>query len=275
VASRQVTTGVGLRHVRVAVRDTDGTMKIQGSPAVGTAYSGVQISGALALSIAIPESQRVTARGDDRPYHTFQLPPTENPSGELRVSKTNLEAIALITSTEEFGSATARRLGLATDKQGEEEALILWGCREAIDSEEGSEDFGEKCWQTYVLLNAKASIRPSTMEDAAVGEFAYSLVASPATLDEFGTAFSLSTHGFTKASFIMVTTRDKFWIDAFEGDGAETEFTLTKGAYLQDGGLLQVFVDGEIEAYTETDGVITLDAPDDGAKIVVEYDYKD
>jgi hypothetical protein len=275
MSENAITTGIGLRHVRVARRDTDGTIMVLGSPAAGTAYRGIRISGALALSITVPEPQRVTARGDDRPYHTFQLPPTENPTGELRVSKTNLDAVALITSTEEFGSAAARRIGLATDKQGEEETLLVWGCREAIDSEEGSANFGEKCWQTYILLSVQASVRPATFEDAAVGEFVYSLAANQVTLDEFGTAFSTATHGFTKAAVLMVITTYKFMMDAFVGDGVEDEFTLSEAANLQSGGMIQVYVDGSMAAYTESGGVITLTAgaPASGSKIVIQYEY--
>jgi len=277
MAQNQISTGIGLRMVRVALRDTDGTIQIVGSPAAGVAYDGIQISGALALTLAVPEPQRVTARGDDQPYHTFQLPPTENPSAELRVSKTNLEAIALITATESFGSAKARRVGIATDKQGNEETLCLWGCREAIDSEEGSATFGQKCWQTYMLLSCEAAVRPATMEDAAVGEFSYSIITSPVTLDEFGTSFSTAVHGFTKAPVLMIVTRYKYWLDAFEGDGLEDEFTLTQGAYLQTLSFIQVYVDGVVAAYTEADGVVTISAgaPDDGAKIIIEYDYTD
>lgn len=277
MAENAITTGIGLRHVRVAIRDDDGTIQIQGSPAAGVAYRGIRISGALSLSITVPEPQRVTARGDDRPYHTFQLPPTENPTGELRVSKTNLDAIALITSTEEFGSAAARRIGLATDKQGEEETLLMWGCREAIDSEEGSADFGEKCWQTYILLSVQAAVRPATFEDAAVGEFVYSLAANQVTLDEFGTAFSTATHGFTKAAVLMVITTYKFMMDAFEGDGVEDEFTLSEGANLQSGGMIQVYVEGSMADYTETGGVVTLTAgaPASGEKVIIQYEYMD
>jgi len=275
MAQNEISTGIGLRMVRVALRDTDGTIKIVGDPAAGVAYSGVQISGALALTLTVPEPQRVTARGDDRPYHTFQLPPTENPTAELRVSKTNLGAIALITSTESFGSLKGRRIGLATDKQGDEETLCMWGCREAIDSEEGSATFGQKCWQTYLLLSCEAAVRPATMEDAAVGEFSYSIVTSPVTTDEFGASFSTEVNGFTKAPVLMIVTQYKYWLDAFKGDGVETEFTLTKGAYLQEDSLVQVYVDGVLTGHTETDGVVTIDAPDDGAKVIIEYDYKD
>jgi len=272
----KTTTGIGLRQVRVALRDTDGTVKISGSPAVGTAYSGIQISGALALSVAVPDPQRVVARGDDRPYHTFQLPPTENPTGELRVSKTNLDAIALLTSTEEFGSAAVRRMGFATDKQGDEETLFVWGCREAIDSDEDSSTFGDRRWQTYMFLSCKAAIRPATMEDAAVGEFSYTLAANPSTVDEFGVTFTTATNGFTKAPILMVVTKYKFMIDAFEGDGLETDFTLSKGASLQTDSFIQVYIDGVVAAYTNTAGVLTFgSAPADGAKIIVEYDYLD
>jgi len=275
MAQNTTSTGIGLRMVRVALRDEDGTIEILGSPAAGVAYDGIQISGALALTLTVPEPQRVTARGDDQPYHTFQLPPTENPSAELRVSKTNLDAIALITATESFGSTKARRIGLATDKQGSEETLCLWGCREAIDSEEGSATFGQKCWQTYILLSCEAAVRPAMLEDAAVGEFSYSIITSPVTLDEFGATFSTAVHGFTKAPVLMIVTRYKYWMDAFEGDGIETEFTLTQGAYLQDLSFIQVYVDGVSAAYTETGGVVTLTVPDDGAKIIIEYDYED
>jgi hypothetical protein len=272
-----ITAGIGLRHVRVAVRDSDGTIQIQGSPVAGVAYSGVQISGALALSINIPDPQRVTARGDDRPYYTWQLPPTENPTGELRVSKSNLTAIALITSTEEFGSAAARRIGLATDMQGNEEALFLWGCREAIDADESSATFGEKRWWTYILPNCLAAVRPAPMEDASVGEFVYSIAANPSTVDEFGAVFVQGTHGFTQAPVLPVVTRYKFWIDAFAGNGAISAFTLTQGAYLQTDSFIQVFVDGAIAAYTETGGVVTVTggAPASGAKVIIEYDYED
>jgi hypothetical protein len=270
------TTGIGLRHVQVALRDTDGTIKIQGSPAAGVAYSGEHISGALALTLSIPDPQRVVASGDDRPYHTFQLPPTENPTGELRVSKTNLDAIALLTSTEEFGSTKARRMGLATDKQGEEETILIWGCREAINSDESSASFGERCWQTYILPSCRAAVRPATMEGGAVGEFVYTIAANPSTVDEFGAAFTTSVHGFTKAAILMVITKYKFYIDAFEGDGAQKTFTLTKAASLQTDSMVQVYIDGAIAAFTQTAGIITFDAaPADGAKIIVEYDYQD
>jgi len=276
----EVTTGVGLRAVRVFVRDTDGTPKTQGSPGAGVAYSGEPIEGAVALTLNVPDPQRITALGDDQPYFTFQLPPTENPSGELRVTKTNVDAIAILTSTTSFGSESERRIGFATDKVGEEEAIMLWGSREAIDSEEGSASFGQRVWQTYFVLNAKVAVRPAPMEGGSVGEFVYTLSANPSTLDEFGAAFSEDTNGFTRASFLMLVTLHKYWIDVFDGSGAGAggdEYTLTwAGSLPATGGVINVYVDGAVADYTESSGVITLTDGDPGAsaKVVVEYTYE-
>jgi len=274
----EVTTGVGIRAVRVFVRDTDGTPLSQGSPGAGVAYAGEPIEGAVALTLNIPDPQRIAALGDDKAYFTFQLPPTENPSGELRVTKTNMDAIAILTSTKEWGSTAERRIGFATDKVGEEEAIMLWGSREGIDSEEGSAYFGQRIWQTYFVLNAKVAIKPAPMEGGSVGEFVYSLTANPSTLDEFGDAFSVATNGFTRSAILMLVTLYKYWIDVFDGSGANggDEYTLTwAGSLPTTGGVINVYVDGAMAAYTEAAGVITLTAGDPGgdAKVVVEYTY--
>jgi len=274
----EITTGVGLRHVRIALRDTDGTIEVLGSPAAGEAYSGHQVEGAVALTVTIPESQRLPASGDDRVYYSFLMPPTESPSGELRVSKTDVDIIALLTGTLEFGSPEVRKVGLGTDKQGEEPAIIMWGYRQSVDTEEGSATFGQACWQTYFLLNAKANIRPSTMEMGVVSEWVYSVVANDATVTELGVDFSLAIHGFEKAPIIFAISSGKLYLDAFEGAGAEAEFTLTKASYLINAtSTLCVTVEGVAVAFTQAAGVVTITAgaPAANEKIMIEYEYED
>jgi len=277
MARNEVTTGIGLRHVRVALRDDDGVLAVPAGQPIGVAYSGLQIGGAQALTLNVPDPQRVVARGDDRAYYTFNLPPTETPTGELRVSKTNSQVIAMVTSTKMFGSPIYRRkLGMATDKQGLEHAVVLWGSRQAIDSEDGSIYFGQQVWQTYVCLNALASMRPATMEDATVGLFTYAVTANDATVDELGQLFTELVNGFTKSSYLMIITLGKFMLDAFLGDDAQVDFTLSNTPTGVD--VVQVAVDGVIAEnetdYTLADNVITfVVAPGDGAKIIVEYEY--
>lgn len=270
------TTGIGLRHVRVAVRDADGTPQVPTGTAAGTAYPGLRISGAQALTVTIPEPQRVTARGDDRTYHTFQLAPTDSPSGELRVSKLDTAVIALLSSTKEWGQSPVRKSGVATDKQGLESAVFMWGSRQAIDSDEDSAYFGRQVWQTYLFLNALVAIRPAAMEDQAVGEVTYSIAANDSTVDEFGTQFSEATNGFTRCPFLIFMTDGQYMIDTFVGDNSETEFTLSQTPMTD--AIVTVAVDGVVKTvtsdYTITDGVVTLlVTPATGAKIVVEYEY--
>ncbi len=273
----QVSTGVGLRHVRVSLRDTDGLIEIPAGTAIGTAYNGLRIGGALALTITLPDPQRVIARGDDRAYYTFQLPPTEGPTGELRVTKTSFDVIALLTSTKKFGSPPVRKVGVATDKQGEEPQLVMWGSRRAIDSTEESDYFGQQVWQTYLLINALASLRPAAMEDAAIGEFIYSVAANDAAVDEFGTDFTEGVHGFTLCPYIMIVTVGKYMLDAFLGDNAQVAFTLSQ-VTPSSGQPVTVAVDGVIQTdpgqYSVATNVVTfVAAPALGAKIIVEYEY--
>jgi len=277
MAQNEITTGIGLRRVRVALRDLDGMITVPDAQVEGNGYEGLAIGGALAMTITIPDPQRVTARGDDRPYYTFQLPPTDTPSGELRVSKTSSPVIALLSRTKVFGDSPIRKIGFATDRQGDEQAVIVWGCRQAIDSDEESINFGQQVWQTYVLLNAMATVRPASMEDAAVGEVTYALAANDSAVDELGQAFTQIINGFTKAPYIMVVTKEKFTIDAFVAGVAQVVYTLSHASIWYEDGGVAISVDGTVlatDAYTCVAGVVTLDAaPTTGAKVIAEYQY--
>jgi len=273
MADRDITTGIGLRHVRVAQRDSDGTIKVPTGQATATAYAGRQISGANALTITIPEPQRVPARGDDRVYKTFLLPPTEGVTGELRTSKSDFPVIELLEGTSIYGSGDVRKVGRATDKQGEEQDIIIWGMREAINSDPDSANFGETCWVTYILLCAKATVLPPTMEQDAVGETRYIITANDTTVDECGVTFTEALNGFTKAPYIEIHTQNKFWMEAWKGDGTETVFNMTKTPV---SGSVYVWVDGEPTSVTvdEANKTITFASPpSDGAKIIAEYEY--
>ena len=278
IEQNEVSTGIGLRHVRVALRDTDGAIKVPAGTPHDEAYPGLQISGSLGLTIAVPEAQRITARGDDRAYYTFTLPPTEVPTGALRVSKVNIDVVALLTGTKTFGSGTTKKIAFATDEQGDEPEIVLWGMQRGIDSQPGSTTFGQKVWRTYILLNALATVQPSAMEDSAVGEFIYSLVANDATVDENGHTFTAADEGFTAASLIMVVALGKYMLDAFEGDGVHRSFNLSQTP--RTAAIITVYEDG-VKAtvttdYTVTAGVLTFVAgniPTNDAKIMVEYEY--
>lgn len=272
---QSVTTGIGLRKVRAFARDTDNMPEVPSGTAIGDPWEGYVLDGALALSPTIPEPNRIAARGDDRIYHTFNLPPTEGVTGELRLSKLHMAFAAAMAGTKVFGSPPTRKVGLATEKVGLERALILYGSRQAIDSETGSAFFGQQCWTTYVFLNSTATLRPPTMEDQAIGETVYAVTANDSTVDELGTSFSEATNGFVQTPFLVVISKNLFHLDAFVGDAAEDEFTLSHVP--ADDSQTIVSVDGAVQdtGWAEAGGVVTFTGPPaSGAKIVVEYEYE-
>lgn len=280
MATQQATsTGIGLRKVRAFLRDSDSLPEVPADVAVGDPYEGYVMDGALSLSVTLPEPNRVPARGDDRVYYTFNLPPTEGATGELRLTKLHMPFAAAIAGTKVFGSPPVRKIGTGTEKVGLEKQTIMYGCRQGIDSEYGSAYFGQPVWQTYILLNALNTLRPSTLEDQTVGEQLYSVTANDSTVDELGQTFTEAVNGFLQAPILVVITRNMFHMDVFLGDNAETEFTLTNTPSADTESTIMVSVDGVVLTptgnWSHSAGVITFDAaPADGAKIVVEYEYE-
>lgn len=274
-----ISSGIGLRHVRVARRSSIGTILVPDGTPVGAAYSGIQLNGALRMSVQPSDVRRVNAEGDDTVFNTFILPPNEKPTGELVTTQLPMEAIALLTSTKMFGSAPVRKLGVATDQLGYEDSVMLWGVRRAIDAENGTY-LGQQIWQMYMYLNATMAFKPPNLENAQVGEATYSIVANDSAVDELGVAFTQSVNGFTRAPLVISTWKDFPWLDAFVGDDEEMEFVLTHGseAELSQVDKQFVSVDGVLLSDTDytidADGVLTLNAPPgEGKYVVVEYSY--
>lgn len=273
-------TGIGLRHVRVALRDTDGTIKVPAGTSAGTAYAGIQVAKAKALTVTLADPQRIAARGDDANFHTFNEAPTDSPSGELRTAVTDTEVIALLTSVKRYGSGERREVMLGTNKLGEEDAVMMWGYRKAIDAEVGSATYGLRVYQTYIFLNCYATVRPATMEDSQVGETTYAVTANNSSVDQFGRTLTEAIHGCTEAPFIIVQSRYKYWLDAFVGDNVETDFTLTKTTQTKVGvstSPTELWVAGASATFTCTaGGVLTpTSKPTLGQKVIVGYEFED
>ena len=275
----QESTGVGLRQAYIAQRDDDGTIKVLGSPAAGTAYAGIRAARARALTVTPADPQRIYARGDDVTYAVFQESPTETPSGELRTQQSDTALIALITDVVDFGSGNMSQVPLASNKLGTEDPMIIWGSRKAIDS--STSGLGTRVWETYILLSCAMFAKPPTFEDSQIGEFVWSISLNASTVDHFGRTFSIATHGCTEAAYVMVKTRYKFFMDAFDGDASETEFTLTKGTstiYSTATSPVMAFVDGVqvTPSSVSSAGVVTLSSPPaSGAAVVIQYEYND
>jgi hypothetical protein len=227
----------------------------------------------------------VTARGDDVSYHTFQESPTDTPTGELRTQTSDIDLIALITSVKDFGSPNMRAVAIGTDKVGQEEAMILWGQRKAIDSDKTLATYGQRHWETYIVLNAYLAAKPPTMEDQQIGEFVWSCTGNNSSVDHLGRTMTEGVHGCTEAPFIIVHTRFKFWMDVFEGDNSETEFQCSKGTglikYNTATSPVVLTVDGVLTPSAgnwsiDAAGLITFLAPPaSGARVCCQYEWED
>ena len=278
MALHELSVGVGLRQVWIGPRDDDGLMTIPAATVVGTAYAGVQAKYSRALVITPSDVQRIVAAGDDRPFHTFLEAPTDVPTGELRTQISDTALIALITGVTEFGSDPAKLVPLSTDKLGDEDNLIIWGSRKSVET--GSTSFGARKWETYFLPNVRAAAFPHPWEISTIGEFRWTLALNMSTVDPWGRTLAVGTHGCTEAAWFLLKTRYQPFFDYFEGDGAETEFQLTKGALVKYNtpliSSIVSCVDGVMTGVTvDAAGLATFaGAPADGAHIAIQYEYE-
>lgn len=271
------TSGIGLRHVRIGLRDTDGTLAVPAGTAIGTAYNGRRAQSAVALTLAVPDPVKVPVPGDDRVWHTHVLPPTENSAGELRVTVNDTQLIALVTGTKQTGSTPKRVVGFGTDKQGDEPELVIWGCREVVEADEAEATYGTSKWETYYILNAIAFPKPSSFEYQSIQNDIYSITANDATVNRLGTAFTVAIEGYTKAEFQKIVTTEKYMLDAFLGDNAEVAFTLSQTPY--ESGVFNITLEGVVQTETThwtrvTNTVTMVVAPGTDEKLIVEYEYE-
>jgi len=193
----QITTGIGLRHVRIGLRDdTDGVMARPADHVVGTVYPGIQLSGASTLTLNPPEPERVGARGDDRVYHTFHLPPTEGWTAELVCTKQDIPAVAMITGAVAWGEAELfEGVAMGTNLEGDEPNLVMWGQRRAVDTEPDSATYGAEVWEAWEICCCKLTPMPPSKEQSTVGETRYAVTLQQVSKRITGEAFTVDDHG--------------------------------------------------------------------------------
>lgn len=226
----QIATGIGLRHVRIGLRNaTDGVMTLPDTHVVGAVYAGIQLSGAATLTLTPPEPERVPARGDDRVYHTFHLPPTDGWTAELVCSKLDLPAIAMVSGVVQWGeTGLFEGLAMGTDKEGSEPDLILWGQRKAVDTDPDSATYGSEVWEAWEVLCCKMTPLPPSKEQSTVGESRYSITMQQMAKRIVGETLTTTDHGCTKAVlFPVISKTGKLFYDFDKGDAVTVAFVLT------------------------------------------------
>ena len=273
----QITTGIGLRHIRIGRRNgVDGVMELPADHVVGTTYPGIQLSGAATLTLNPAEPERVTARGDDLVVHIFHLPPTEGWTAELTCVKQDLPAIAMVSGVLQWGeSALFEGLAMGTDREGEEPDLIIWAQRKGADTDPASGTYGQEIWEAVELLCAKMTPMPASREQSTVGEFRYAMTLQKAARRITGEVLTVLDHGCTKATmFPVVAKPGKLFYDYDIGNAVQVEYVLNHTPTSATD--IYVYVAGteepagwSLDVGTKT--VTFTSAPDDGDSVCFMY----
>lgn len=256
--------GVGTRRAIIF------PLNASGSPAAtGTApYSGIQVVGAKAVDITIPDARKITHMGDDNPLQVDFLPPTEGVSGSMDVAEEDHAVYTALTGTSAITIGEAKAVGIATSKQGFEPQVGLLVFQQSLNSS------GVRNWRWMIVPKTTIYPHPSGMNDnPAVHKFQIAPAVVTAHLWE--TAFAAGTEGYTRAQAILGQSRYMPAIVSWLAATATTEFALPVAEPCADIVKMSVWVDGVADtSWTKaTTQISTSTAPGNNKRVVCFYEH--
>lgn len=224
MASPQIASGAGLRHVRFWLVDVDGFPS--GSQSGSDGYSGRRLEGVKTFQANVPDVQPIRHTGDDRVFAQDHLPPTELETATITTGKTNLIVDAELSGIEIETLGDMQILGYGTDQQGFEEQVIVYGWRQALNTEEGSADFGTRQYITTIYNSCRLTPKGGQMSEGAADENSYNLTPTPTTKKIWGEEFDADTLGYSTAIKTVLITDNPIMIERFDAPGGVTTFLL-------------------------------------------------
>lgn len=221
----EIAAGAGFRHVQIMLLDTAGLLA---PPAVAgaTPESGYQLSGAKALTLNIPEPEKIIHYGDDRVFAVDVLPPKDAVSGELRTGKTNLTVDAVLSNVNVVTLGDIRMLGRGSNQQGTEPQVCILAYRQALDADEDEDTFGIRRWLFVLMPAARVIAKGGTMEESGADENGYMVYPTMVKQYPWAHDFSVADEGFTESPIIWGITIGRPMLCTWKADGVEDEFTL-------------------------------------------------
>lgn len=266
---------VGMKHVRVYALNAYGLPSA--TAASGVVYEGLQIIGAKAFELNIPDARRISHVGDDRVLAQDILPRQEPSSGTLRTATNPHSVYSMMSSTLAATIGEASVIGYATDEQGDEPALGLLMYQQA--KEQGT---GSRVWRAYMMPSVQALINPASMSGEAP-EFTYSLLPTAVDHHLWGKDFAANTEGFLEAEIVETLTYNVPHVVAWLGDNVVTEFlfhtsrpavsTAKIHAIMSMNPSTGVVTDITATATKATDGITPVSKPAAGELIICFYEY--
>lgn len=266
---------VGMKHVRVYALNSFGLPAA--TAASGVVYEGLQIVGAKAYDLTIPDARRIAHIGDDRVLAQDILPRQEPSSGTLRTATNPHAVYAMMSSTLRAVIGEASVIGYATDEQGDEPALGLLMYQQAKEYLTGN-----RVWRSYMMPSVQAIINPTGMS-AEAPEFVYNLLPTAVGHHLWGLNFASGVEGFTQAEIVETVTANVPHVVSWLGDNVVTKFLFATArpaaAVAKIHGVFSmhqttgVVTDITGTATKEVDGVTPATKPAAGEMILCFYEY--
>lgn len=267
-----IRSGVGFRHVQVFALDSSDYPKAPDT----TAYEGLQISGAKALTIDDPEPRDIVHLGDDGVFQRDILPPDTPLGGELRVGKVNDNVDSLLADDLSFDIGEAKFFGIATDTRGDENQVGILAYRQTLDTDPSSGSFGRRRWESRLFPKAYVIRRETGFEDTPE-ERPYSLRPLFVTKHLWGESFTSGVEGFTRSQGVRIVSEFKPKIVAWQSDGSNVTYAFPSSSPAQATGKVVLWDAGvkQTQGFTTmTTQVIFSSAPTSANIIVAFYEIE-
>lgn len=221
-----ISSGVGFRYLQVFALDTNGIIAATSTTAM---YTGVQVSGARAMTVNDPEPIQIVHIGDDRPYALDVLPPKEPITGEVRVTKQNDVIDGILTANKQVTLGDMKLFPIGTDRRGDESQVCILAYREGEETDPSSANFGARNWQMRLFPRSFLIPREGSFDDNPE-ERPYTFRPQFATKYPWGVSFSTTTEGGSMAQGLRGVSEYKPVIGAYKTDNTQTSFTLSPAA---------------------------------------------
>jgi len=261
---------VGLRFGMAYLLNADGTPL--GDVATATnGTDGTEFQGPKVFTLNVPEPRKITHIGEDRVLAVDYLPPSDGMDGELAVSPSELDIVALL------GGLTVATVGegvlaaLASSQQGFEPQVGLMLYQQSLDV-----SLGTRRWRSFWFPSCRCIYMPAGMGQD-TQDIRYKIAPAVVSSLPWGTALNETDNGCLTMQGVEMMSEGRPNMCWWEGDGAETEFLLPLDKPATSTAKMNAFSDGvdatAALASTAVDKITYTVAPADGVIVTLLYEY--
>jgi hypothetical protein len=252
-------------------------MGLTGSLSEGSSTGLYEVLGVRTANPQIPQAEKVTVSGNNRPLAAFLFPPGDTPEWDMDVAVLDMDlgAAAEAVKVRDLDKWSLHPIG-AEDLVYQDMLLLLTS--EAQSKDSGSD--GLSLWYNLLVPRVKMAYLGVTGLNMRGENIArYHVIVSPSALYPWGEALSLANEGTGRAVMLEWTSENKITLDTIHLGAATAEITLARTPAMDTvdaGSGILLWVNGETEpllTVTPSTKVATFAAQSQGDIGVVAYEY--